>query len=225
MHRHSVLALRLYTTKAYLSINGPLRELASGARNEPHPLPVTVAYVAEAIKLLRTVEAGSIEKREQAIAAAQARRHSSSTPLRLRTAVMAVIAANRFQTPPSPIEVAAENKKLLWRGIRNRCVDESFYKHGGTEMAPMSTTTSLEVALNYCVSSSAVLLCLKCGNFMRQGASINYLSAFPSEAEVVFPPLTYLKLAESRDRPREFEVESRDGCKLKFTVLVVEPDI
>ena len=50
-----VLALRVYTTAAFRSINTPLREQA--AERSPHPLPVTVNYIREAIGKLRAVEA------------------------------------------------------------------------------------------------------------------------------------------------------------------------
>ena len=103
-------------------------------------------------------------------------------------------------------------------------MDDSFFKKGGTELAPMSTTTSLEVALNYCTSSNAVLLCLNCASFMRRGADLAFLSAFPREAEVLFPPLTYLKLADKHDTPRTLQVEVHDRV-LTFTVLVMEPDL
>ena len=46
-----VVALRLYTSQAFASLNGPLR------RGEPHPFAATVAFVAEGIKLLRAVHA------------------------------------------------------------------------------------------------------------------------------------------------------------------------
>ena len=48
-----VLALRLYTTAAFKSINMPLRDLN---RETPHPLAATVAFVYEAIKKLRVVD-------------------------------------------------------------------------------------------------------------------------------------------------------------------------
>ena len=51
----------------------------------------------------------------------------------------------------------------------------------------MSTTTSLEVAVDYAASSgsgSALLLRLTTTSFMQRGADLAYLSAFPSEAEI-----------------------------------------
>eukprot|EP00908_Phaeocystis_cordata_P009452 Transcript_20232.p1 GENE.Transcript_20232~~Transcript_20232.p1 ORF type:complete len:815 (+),score=48.90 Transcript_20232:128-2572(+) len=45
-----VLALRLYTTAAFRSINTPLRK---GQR--PHPLPITVAFISDGVRRLRAV--------------------------------------------------------------------------------------------------------------------------------------------------------------------------
>lgn len=50
-----MLALRVYTTAAYQSINTPLRDQTDG--RAPHPLPVTVNYIKDAIGKLRAVEA------------------------------------------------------------------------------------------------------------------------------------------------------------------------
>ena len=36
----------------------------------------------------------------------------------------------------------------LWRGMRNAEMPDEFLQLGGTELAPMSTTTSLEVGLD-----------------------------------------------------------------------------
>ena len=77
----------------------------------------------------------------------------------------------------------------LWRGIRNIELSQSFMMEGGTELAPMSTTLSLDVALKYAVSQKAILFKLHTDSFMSRGASIQFLSAFPAEAEMLFPPL------------------------------------
>ena len=61
---------------------------------------------------------------------------------------------------------------------------------GGTELAPMSTTSDLSVAMRYSASSTSVLLRLITESFMQRGPDI-CLSAFPGEAEFLFPPLTY----------------------------------
>jgi len=46
------------STQAFRSINNPLRDQGRYQRGEPHPLPVTVALIAEALGKLRAVEAG-----------------------------------------------------------------------------------------------------------------------------------------------------------------------
>ena len=50
-----IVALRLYTTAAYREINNPLRDLNRFDTHTPHPLPVTVWYITDAIKRLRRV--------------------------------------------------------------------------------------------------------------------------------------------------------------------------
>jgi len=50
-----VLALRLYSSSVYRTINCALRDGCSAAR--PHPFPALVAHLAEAIKQLRSVGA------------------------------------------------------------------------------------------------------------------------------------------------------------------------
>ena len=137
-----VLALRLYTTRAYLLINIPLRDLGRHERGEAHPLPVTVAFLAEAIRRLRAVGAKQANAR-------------------------------------SPV--------VLYRGLANRTVPSAFFKEGGTEYAPMSTTNDLSVAVRYSASRSSVLLRMVTKSFIERGADISYLSAFPGEAEVLFP--------------------------------------
>ena len=39
----------------------------------------------------------------------------------------------------------------FWRGMRNRKVPEEFLERGGTELAPMSTTSNLVIAMQYSV--------------------------------------------------------------------------
>ena len=76
----------------------------------------------------------------------------------------------------------------LWRGMKEVGVSEGFMQHGGSELAPMSTTTDLGVALQYAgaagATNGALLFKLRTDSFMGRGASIAFLSAFPAEAEV-----------------------------------------
>jgi hypothetical protein len=60
-----------------------------------------------------------------------------------------------------------------------------------------------------------VLLRIVTKSFIERGADISYLSAFPGEAEVLFPPLTYLKPSG-----RTEEVDTGDAS---FTIIDVVP--
>ena len=92
----------------------------------------------------------------------------------------------------------AAAQTVLWRGMKNLRVSDEFMRgrQGGTELAPMSTSTDLAVAAR-CgvsgVSGESLFLKLKVDNPLQHGADLRWLSAFPAESEVCFPPLTYLQ--------------------------------
>ncbi|EOD37536.1 hypothetical protein EMIHUDRAFT_454878 [Emiliania huxleyi CCMP1516] len=114
----------------------------------------------------------------------------------------------------------------VWRGMKNLELTEGFATKGGTEVAPMSTTTDLRVAVSYSVgfspagASRALLFKLRAESFMDRGAGtcradLTFLSCFPGEAEMCFPPLTYLAPSGRRE---VFVVEG-----VEFEVIEVEP--
>ena len=63
----------------------------------------------------------------------------------------------------------------------------------GVELAFMSTTNDLKVAVRYCLSPHSLLFKIVASDFMSMGADVCWLSAFPDEEEMLYPPLTYLK--------------------------------
>ena len=144
-----VAALRLYTTMAFRTMNNGLRDQERFKAGRSHPLPVTVAFIKEALGKLRAVAASSR---------------------------------------------ASNTRVALCRGMAGMRVQENFLQQGkgGTELAPMSTTSSLKVAMQYSAAQNALLLRLRTSNFMVRGPNISFLSAFPAEEEFLFPPLTYL---------------------------------
>ena len=163
-----VLALRLYTSAAFKSINTPLRDRA---RTAPHPFPVTVNLIAEGLKRLRTVAAA---------------------------------------------HEGAHTPKDLWRGMRNVTTTSDFIQEGGTEIAPMSATADLRVALQYGASAHSLLFKISTKSFMERGVDLSYLSCFPEEAEHLFAPLTYL-------RPTGATQVLCVGDGRQLTVIEVEP--
>jgi hypothetical protein len=98
---------------------------------------------------------------------------------------------------------------VLWRGVKSVKADQNFLENGGTELAPMSTTTELDVALGYLngmtLSKGAVLFKIVVTNKLNMGAVLTWLSAFPSEAEVLYPPMTYLEVEKQYMRDENGE--------------------
>jgi len=154
LRREQVLALRLYTTIAFKSINIPLRDQSRETEGRAHPLPVTVTQIEKAVLQLRKVEG------------------NAST---------------------------AHDSVDLYRGLAGRSISSEFLARGGTELAPMSTTRNLKVALQYAASEHAVIVRIRTRGLAFRGADIAFLSCFPAESEVLFPPLTYLGPVREQD--------------------------
>ena len=114
---------------------------------------------------------------------------------------------------------AANQQFELYRGMRNVTVPEEFMAIGGTELAPMSTTSDINIALKYSASRSGkgVLLRLATNSSMERGADLTFLSAFPGEKEYLYPPLTYLQLVAGR-KPKQMTLGGA-----VYTVVEVEP--
>ena len=99
----------------------------------------------------------------------------------------------------------ANAEVTLWRGLKNVDIVQTFLDEGGTELAPMSTTSDLSIAVRYSVGEQSLLLRLLTRSSME------------GEAEVLYPPLTYLQ-------PVGVESSIELGG-LTFRVLTVVPRI
>ena len=110
-------------------------------------------------------------------------------------------------------------RAVLWRGVRNVGLDQSFTQTGGTEYGFMSTTTDLEVAVKYSFSKTSLLFKLVPSGPHEMGADLQWLSAFPSEKEILYPPLTHLQPAGDIETIK-LEVQ---GIETTFTVVPVKP--
>ena len=60
-------------------------------------------------------------------------------------------------------------------------------------MGSMSTSTSLIKVGEYCQSEEPLILKVVYDSFMERGSDIAWLSFYPGEEEVLYPPLTYLE--------------------------------
>ena len=184
-----MLALRFYTTPAFKSLNAPLRT------GERHPFPCTLTFVSDAIKRLRAADEpqepsprdggsleaiGSINQGARLLnqSTAQAAGSAAGRSLAALQALTARIfsrgsdgAAERLPSLPPPLEPL-----VCWRGMRDLVVTSTFMAEGGSELAPMSTTTDLRVALEFTRmeqgsrSGAALLFRVLADNMMQRGA-------------------------------------------------------
>jgi hypothetical protein len=167
LQRHHIIALRLYTTSSYSSINGPMRKTPP---MRPHPFTATTHFINEGIKKLRHVEAKTD---------------------------------------------AGHKQRTLWRGVHGLSLTEGFMDKGGTEFAPMSTSADEKSAVNFAHGgANPMLFKYDTKNSIDRGADIAFLSVYETEAEVLYPPLTYLRF-------KSMQKEQVAGTEL----LVVNVDI
>ncbi len=91
------------------------------------------------------------------------------------------------------------------------------HTHTHTQLAPMSTTTDISTAISYSISQQSLIFKILTKNRLQRGADLSFLSAAPTEAEVLFPPLTYL---QPTGRTQTIELNNHS-----FTVVEVTPTL
>jgi hypothetical protein len=108
---------------------------------------------------------------------------------------------------------------ILWRGFSDLQISDSFLKSGGSEYAPMSTSTDPSVAVGYAVRKSqtdgALLMRIVTKNNLERGMDLSWISMFPGEAERLLPPLTLM------NSPGKSQVIEVDGFKLSVVEIQV----
>ena len=168
-----VAALRLYTTSTFRLINNPLRQsvrrTAHELRKERHPLAITCYHITCGLKKLRALNfhdlTTSSVKKDSTLC-------SDSEPDKVKH---------------------HEKSSYLWRGLKDLTISSHFMAYGGSEIACMSTSESLNVIAGYAQSEAPLLFRIKVDSPMDRGASIQWLSVYPEEDEVLYPPLMYLQ--------------------------------
>lgn len=91
---------------------------------------------------------------------------------------------------------ASSREQIFWRGMKNLKLTDEFKQQGGAELGCMSTSTSQEVVASYAKSQQPLIFRITAEDFMSCGADISWLSMYPSEAEILYPPLTYLRFTK-----------------------------
>ena len=212
LKRAHVLALRLYSSSVFRSINRPLHDGCSPER--PHPYPALVALLTEAIKKLRAAETAKANARPAEAAAAAA------------AAAAAVAAAPEDETT---VGAKSTPQRVLWRGMCNLDVASEFKQRGGTELSPMSMSMDRAVSVKGVLADVAarmklnpeaplmpLLLKVRVDSAAHMGADVHPFSVYPDELEYVYPPCTYLE-------PRSEKEETVYGPSMqKITVKIIE---
>eukprot|EP00960_Hanusia_phi_P065872 766240-Hanusia_phi.AAC.1 len=100
--------------------------------------------------------------------------------------------------------------RVVYRGFHGLQIPREFLEEdeygvsGGVELGMMSTTTDMKVALQYATRGDfPTVFEIACGAVDR-GASLSFLSQYPEEEEILYPPLSYLELIK-KPRTRELE--------------------
>jgi hypothetical protein len=172
LNNHHVLAIRIYTTTCYRSINSPMRKKPHAQL--PHPFAATMYYITTGLKILRAAQGEDT--------------------------------------------VNASKEQCFYRGLRDLQISSKFTEMGGTEMSCMSTTFDINVAAAFASGSmSPLLFRYRSNDFMSSGACIWFISVYPEEKEVLYPPLTYLSCPTAGSRT-EVVINGRT-----FPVVEVRP--
>jgi hypothetical protein len=135
------------------------------------------------------------------------------------TTYLADEAIRKLRAVNSSMPLQAEVE--LWRGMQNRRLGAGFEQQGGTELAFLSTTSDLRVALAYSLSQNSLFFKIVADSWLSLGVDVQWLSAFPAESEKVYPPLTFLK---PTGRTETLQVE-RESRLMSITVVEVRPII
>ena len=110
--------------------------------------------------------------------------------------------------------------QTVYRGLAGRVLPSEFWLgqgHGGVEFAFMSTTADREVAMEYAKATekeaASCVMEVKMGMIDR-GADLSWLSQYPHEREITFPPYTGLEVLGTRVEKSVLVVELRLNVNL-----------
>jgi hypothetical protein len=141
-------------------------------QQKPHPFPATTLLISQALSQLRAVHAPGTDAGDSSSEAVSG---ESSKP------------------------TTTNERVEFWRGMRDLKVTPEFMRFGGAELGCMSTSTDMETVASYAASKCPLIFKVVSTSWTNRGCDIKWLSLYPDEAEVLYPPLTYLKpISKSR---------------------------
>jgi len=119
--------------------------------------------------------------------------------------------------------------RLLFRGLGGVALPRAFLQEdeflitGGVEYGMMSVTLNKEVAIQYLKGQAPTLFEISCGAVDR-GASLRFLSQYPGEDEILYPPLSYLEVV-GKPRVELVKYALEEGKVVQLLVRVVPTKI
>ena len=105
--------------------------------------------------------------------------------------------------------------------MRDVQLPADFMARGGTELAPMSATFSLDTAVKFATGGQrATVMRVHNIDWTMRGADVRFLSCYPAEEESLFPPLTFLRCRAAT--PGAGAPTVTTGSGVTFEVIDVE---
>jgi hypothetical protein len=199
--REEVLAVRLYTGPGYAPINGWLREVGNLPKPPPEGFVSWEAWTPE--------RGGMTPEQARRDAALDRNTSFGATVGHLTSAIRKIAAASTKQ----------ESERCLYRGLKGKLEPQFWMPDGfgivcATDTAFMSTSTDEATALFYVTKKEdgqkerlGLLWELQAGEEddtgLHVGANVEMLSQFAHEKEILFPPLTMLRVLPRKPQPAE----------------------
>ena len=115
--------------------------------------------------------------------------------------------------------------ETVYRGMAGGTLPKQFWESdasgvkGGVEFAFMSTTTNREVAFQYAAGSASTVLKIETG-MIDKGADLGWISQYPHEREICFPPLTSMQVMGTHVEDAVLVINLR--LNLNLTVGTIE---